>query len=120
MTTKPILHVILMLIALALFPGRVLQGQEPAPQTQFRCTVLNFDGVPVSNLPMGLDLFGPSAARFRASTGLDGSFEVSIPVSAAGLHNWVLNLDLRHVDLSPIERAAAEQIWSTTAKRFYL
>ncbi|MCE2924384.1 MAG: hypothetical protein LW822_02825 [Phycisphaeraceae bacterium] len=120
MTTKIILHAFLVLIVLALLPARVVQGQEPVPQARFRCTVINFDGVPVSNLPMGLDLFGPSAARFRASTGLDGSFEVSIPVPAAGPHNWVLNLDLRHVDLSPIERATAEQIWSTTARRFYL
>lgn len=48
MTTKLILHAILMFVAWALLPAPVVQGQEPVPQTRFRGTVLDPDGAPLS------------------------------------------------------------------------
>lgn len=120
MTTKLILHAILVFVAWALLPAPVVQGQEPVPQTRFRCTVLNVDGAPVSNLRLSLGVIGPTMASLDVVTGVDGSFEVQIPVSAAGLHGWELRLARVNPGLDAVEKAIVEEVWSTTAKRVML
>lgn len=120
MARNLILYAFFVFFSLSMLQDRVVQGQEPVPQTRFRCTVLNVDGAPFSNLRLGLGVIGPTMASFDVVTGIDGSFEVQIPVTAAGLHGWELRLARGNPGLDAVEKAIVEQVWSTTAKRVML